>query len=71
MGSGPVGSRMTYLDRFAAPRPRPEIAIERDSFTCFRQLVHELGLDEEAAPAGGPGHPNSRRFKAAIFNGRV
>jgi hypothetical protein len=59
---------MTYLDRFSAPRPRPEIAIERDSFNCFRQLVHELGLDaDEASPNGRPPHPNSR--KAAYYAG--
>jgi hypothetical protein len=55
---------MTYSDRFGAPRPRPEIAIERDSFTCFRQLVHELGLDEEtsAPPARAP-HLNSSKSR--------
>ena len=63
---------LTYTDRFEAPRPRPEITIERDSLTCFRQLVHELGLDdEEAAPTGGLPHPNSKKWKAVQFNGHL
>jgi phage terminase small subunit len=55
----------TYVDRFGAPRPRPEVAIERDSLTTFRQLVAQLGLDEgDAVPNGRPAHPNSKR---AVF----
>ena len=51
-----------YTDRFGAPRPRPEVQIERDSLNAFRQLVHELGLDEEQTPsATRPPHPNSRK----------
>ena len=39
---------LTFDDRFGAPRPRPEIAIERDSRTAFARLVRELDLDTEA-----------------------
>jgi hypothetical protein len=57
-----------YEDRFGAPRPRPEVAIERDSLTTFRQLVAQLGLDEEeASPNGRPPHPNSKR--AVYYSG--
>ncbi|MCH8916690.1 MAG: hypothetical protein IIC52_01400 [Proteobacteria bacterium] len=38
---------LTFDDRFGAPRPRPEIAIERDSRTAFARLVRELDLDTE------------------------
>jgi phage terminase small subunit len=38
-------SGMTYTDRFGDPRPRPEIAIERDARTSFARLLRELDLD--------------------------
>jgi hypothetical protein len=36
---------MTYVDRFGAPRQRPEIAIERDSRLAVARLFRELSLD--------------------------
>ncbi len=35
----------TYTDRFGAPHPRPEVAIERDAKIGFARLVRELGFD--------------------------
>ena len=44
---------MVYVDRFGAPKPRPEISIERDSRLAFARLLRELGLDV-AEPVEAP-----------------
>lgn len=36
---------MVFNDRYGCPKPRPEIAIERDSRTSFARLIRELRLD--------------------------
>lgn len=41
---------LTYVDRFGAPRARPEVAIVRDSRTAFARLTRELNLDNAEAP---------------------
>jgi phage terminase small subunit len=54
---------LVYLDRFNAPRARPEVGIERDSRLAFVRIVRELDLDIEP-PAEGkrpPGLRSNRR----------
>ena len=41
---------ITYIDRFEAPRMRPEVSVERDCRLAFARLVRELDLDTEATP---------------------
>lgn len=36
---------LTYVDRFGAPRPRPEARLQTAAMTTFRALVRELRLD--------------------------
>ena len=45
---------LTYLDRFGAPRKRPEVGIERDSMIAFARMIRELGLDNADAAAPRP-----------------
>src|SRR5207249_5946164 len=41
---------LTFKDRFGQPKPRPEVAIERDSRTAFARLLRELDLDVDPPP---------------------
>jgi hypothetical protein len=37
----------TFTDRFGQPRPRPELAIARDSAVLYARLIRELNFDVE------------------------
>jgi phage terminase small subunit len=52
---------LTYVDRFECPRPRPEVAIERDSRLAFARLLRELDLDAAAPPDVRPPHLTRNR----------
>ena len=41
---------LVFTDRHGAPRPRPEIGIERDSRVAFARLLRELDLDGVPPP---------------------
>jgi phage terminase small subunit len=41
----------TFLDRFGAPRNRPEISQLRDARLVIARLMKQLGLGDEEAPA--------------------
>lgn len=42
---------LIFMDRHGSVKPRPEVAIERDSRIAFARLLRELDLDGEPAPA--------------------
>src|SRR5580765_7344158 len=52
-----------YTDRFNAPRPRPELVIERDSLAGFRAMVKQLGLDDGEPPPAGPPRFNAKGIR--------
>lgn len=54
---------MTFNDRFGQPKPRPEIAIERDSRIGFARLIRELALDVDP-PAETPRAPRYADYGA-------
>lgn len=37
---------LTYKDRFGQPRPRPEVAIEKDAKLLFARLLREIGVED-------------------------
>lgn len=43
---------LTYVDRFGAPKTRPEVKVENDSRIAFARMLRELGLD-----VAGPDEP--------------
>ena len=51
---------LTYIDRFGAPRVRPEAAIERDSRIAFARLIREMALDAEPSP--DPSRPPALKY---------
>lgn len=52
---------LTFEDRFGAPRPRPEIPVERDSRLAFARLIRELDLDCSEPPVSRPPSLRSNR----------
>ena len=46
---------LTFTDRFGTPKPRPEVAIARDSTIIFARLLRELRLDVEPDDPRPPG----------------
>ena len=53
---------LTFKDRFGQPKPRPEVAIERDSRVSFARMLRELDLDLEP-PAEGRRIPLLQRMR--------
>ncbi len=52
---------LTFEDRWGAPHPRPEVAIERDSRVAFARLLRELALDVSAPDDSRPPGLGGRR----------
>jgi phage terminase small subunit len=55
---------LTFEDRFGAPKPRPEVAIARDSTIVFARLLRELRLDVEPDDPRVPGLNGGRPTRA-------
>lgn len=53
---------LTFRDRFGQPKPRPEVAIERDARISFARLLRELDLDVDG-PAAERRPPLLRRIR--------
>lgn len=45
---------LTFIDKNGYPRPRPEVAIERDSRLAYVRIVRELKLDQPPADSRPP-----------------
>jgi phage terminase small subunit len=43
---------ITYVDRFGAPRKRPEVSIEAESRISFARILRELDLNVDPPPSG-------------------
>jgi phage terminase small subunit len=55
---------LTYIDHNGAPKPRPEVTVEKDSRIAFARLVRELDLDVQPPPeprSRPPGIRSNRR----------
>jgi hypothetical protein len=54
---------ITYVDRFGAPRKRPEISVEAESRIAFARILRELDLDVDppATTSRPPALQSNRR----------
>jgi phage terminase small subunit len=50
-----VREGLVFLDRFGVPKPRPEVAIQRDSEVTFCRVLRELKLDVGPPDSRPPG----------------
>ena len=56
---------LTFTDRFSCPKPRPEIAVERDSRLGFARMLRELDLDVEP-PSEVKRPPQLNRYRGGL-----